>query len=81
MPHVITQACCIDGACGYAWPVDFIQPSPDERGVAAAEVLLIGPEACVDCGAFVDSCPVGAIAALSKRTEDQLPFSELSAGL
>ncbi|PRC59689.1 ferredoxin, partial [Mycobacterium sp. ITM-2017-0098] len=37
------------------------------------------PVACVDCGACVSACPVGAIAADSKLTPDQLPFVELNA--
>jgi NAD-dependent dihydropyrimidine dehydrogenase PreA subunit len=58
MPHVITQACCSDGSCVYACPVNCIHPSPDEPDFAAAEMLYIDPDACVDCGACEDHCHV-----------------------
>ncbi|GAS96540.1 ferredoxin/ferredoxin--NADP reductase [Mycolicibacterium canariasense] len=56
-----------------------IHPSPDEPGFATAEMLYIDPDACVDCGACVSACPVGAIAPDSRLTENQLPFIELNA--
>ena len=61
MPHVITQSCCTTGP-GLRVPVNCIHPSPDEPGFATAEMLYIDPVACVDCGACVSACPVGAIA-------------------
>ena len=56
-----------------------IHPSPDEPGFATAEMLYIDPVACVDCGACVSACPVGAIAPDSRLEPKQLPFIELNA--
>jgi ferredoxin--NADP+ reductase len=59
--------------------VNCIHPSPDEPGFATAEMLYIDPAACVDCGACVSACPVGAIAPESVLEPKQLPFVELNA--
>jgi ferredoxin--NADP+ reductase len=59
--------------------VNCIHPSPDEPGFATAEMLYIDPAACVDCGACVSACPVGAIAPDSRLEPKQLPFIELNA--
>jgi ferredoxin--NADP+ reductase len=59
--------------------VNCIHPSPDEPGFATAEMLYIDPVACVDCGACVSACPVGAIAPDTKLEPKQLPFIELNA--
>jgi ferredoxin--NADP+ reductase len=59
--------------------VNCIHPSPDEPGFATAEMLYIDPAACVDCGACVSACPVGAIAPDTKLAPEQLPFVELNA--
>jgi ferredoxin--NADP+ reductase len=59
--------------------VNCIHPSPDEPGFATAEMLYIDPVACVDCGACVSACPVGAIAPDTKLEPKQLPFVELNA--
>jgi ferredoxin/flavodoxin---NADP+ reductase len=42
-------------------------------------MLYIDPDACVDCGACVSACPVGAIAPDSRLEPEQLPFIELNA--
>ena len=42
-------------------------------------MLYIDPVACVDCGACVCACPVGAIAPATKLEPEQLPFIELNA--
>jgi ferredoxin--NADP+ reductase len=59
--------------------VNCIHPSPDEPGFATAEMLYIDPVACVDWGACVSACPVGAIAPDTKLEPDQLPFVALNA--
>jgi ferredoxin--NADP+ reductase len=59
--------------------VNCIHPSPDEPGFATAEMLYIDPAACVDCGACVSACPVGAIAPTTQLEPEQLPFIELNA--
>jgi len=59
--------------------VNCIHPSPDEPGFATAEMLYIDPAACVDCGACVSACPVGAIAPDTRVEPKQLPFIELNA--
>jgi ferredoxin--NADP+ reductase len=59
--------------------VNCIHPSPDEPGFATAEMLYIDPAACVDCGACVSACPVGAIAPDTRLEPKQLPFIELNA--
>jgi ferredoxin--NADP+ reductase len=59
--------------------VNCIHPSPDEPAFATAEMLFIDPAACVDCGACVSACPVGAIAPETQLEPKQLPFVELNA--
>lgn len=63
----------------YACPVNCIHPTPDEPGFATAEMLYIDPVACVDCGACVSACPVGAIAPVTRLAAEQLPFVEINA--
>jgi ferredoxin--NADP+ reductase len=64
----------------YSCPVNCIHPSPDEPEFATAEMLYIDPAACVDCGACVSACPVGAIGPDSRLTPAQLPFIAVNAG-
>lgn len=79
MTHVVTQACCGDGSCVFACPVNAIHPTPDEPDFGTAEMLYIDPVSCVDCGACITACPVGAISAQDKLAEAQLPFVDINA--
>ncbi|QQG95978.1 FAD-dependent oxidoreductase [Mycobacteroides chelonae] len=78
MPHVVTQACCNEGSCVYACPVNCIHPTPDEPDFLKAEMLHIDASACVDCGACVAACPVDAIKPDSVLKEEQLPFLRIN---
>ncbi len=70
MPHYITETCIgtKDTSCVDVCPVDCIHPRKDEPDFAAAEMLYIDPNTCIDCGLCVDECPVKAI-----FSEDDLP--------
>jgi ferredoxin len=63
MPFIITDPCIEtkDTACVDVCPVDCIHPRKDEPEFAAAAMLYIHPEECIDCGACVPACPVAAI--------------------
>ena len=63
MPFIITDPCIEtkDTACVDVCPVDCIHPRKDEAEFAAATMLYIHPEECIDCGACVPACPVAAI--------------------
>ncbi len=63
MPFIITDPCIDtkDTACVDVCPVDCIHPRKDEAEFAAARMLYIHPEECIDCGACVPACPVAAI--------------------
>ena len=50
-------------------PVDCIHPRKDEPEFAAAEMLYIHPDECIDCGACVPACPVEAIFALDETPD------------
>lgn len=67
MTFVITQNCCNDASCVPVCPVDCIRPVPTGGGIDSS-MLYIDPDTCVDCGACLAECPVGAI-----YFEDDLP--------
>ncbi|MEH3142123.1 MAG: FAD-dependent oxidoreductase [Mycobacterium kyogaense] len=79
MAYVITQNCCSDASCLAACPVGCIHPRPDEPGFGTAEILHIDPEACIDCGACADVCPVDAILPDTGLRDDQRWFAEANA--
>ena len=70
MAYIIAEPCVNtkDTACVDVCPVDCIHPRKDEPAFAAADMLYIDPETCIDCGLCVDECPVDAI-----FNEDDLP--------
>ena len=74
MAHVITRQCAgtCDTACATVCPVECIAGPVDlallretplaERGVRFPGLqLYIDPDECIDCGACLGECPVGAI--------------------
>jgi NAD-dependent dihydropyrimidine dehydrogenase PreA subunit len=63
-----------DSACVDVCPVDCIHPRKDEPGFAAASMLYIHPDECIDCGACVPACPVDAIFALDETPEKWVAF-------
>ena len=62
MPHIVAEPCvkCRYTDCVTVCPVDCFHEE--------AEMLLIDPEVCIDCGACIPECPVQAIYA-----EDDVP--------
>ncbi len=63
MAYVIAEPCIDvkDTACVDVCPMDCIHPRRDEPDYSAAPQLFIDPDECIDCGACVAECPVGAI--------------------
>ena len=68
MAYIICEPCVgtKDTACVDVCPVDCIHPRKDEAGFAAAQMLYIHPDECIDCGACVPACPVDAIFSLDE---------------
>ena len=83
MAHIIAQPCIgtKDTACVAVCPVDCIHPTKDEADFAAAEMLYIDPESCIDCGACVPECPVEAIYYEDDVPADQREFIALNADM
>ena len=67
MPHIVTQPCikCKYTDCVTVCPVDCFHED--------AEMLVIDPEVCIDCGACIPECPVQAI-----FTEEDVPGKDKS---
>lgn len=77
MAFVITQNCCADASCVPVCPVDCIRPVPDPD--TPTESLYIHPESCVDCGACLRVCPVGAIYYEDDLPDTQARFRDINA--
>jgi NAD-dependent dihydropyrimidine dehydrogenase PreA subunit len=75
MAYVITQPCIgsKDESCVEVCPVDCIHS--DE----GSEMNYIDPEACIDCGACVDTCPVSAIYPRDSVPEEWRSFIQVNA--
>jgi len=73
MAHVVTEPCvkCKYTDCVTVCPVDCFHED--------AEMLVIDPEVCIDCGACIPECPVQAIFTEDDVTEDQKKWIEINA--
>ncbi len=80
MSHYIAEPCIgtKDTACVAVCPVDCIHPTKDEPDFAAAEMLYIDPDTCIDCGLCVDECPVKAIFPEEDLPEEWKRFIEVN---
>ena len=76
LAYIICEPCIgtKDTACVDVCPVDCIHPRKDEPGFAAAEMLYIHPDECIDCGACVPACPVEAIFSLDETPSKWTSF-------
>jgi ferredoxin len=76
MAYIICEPCIgtKDTACVDVCPVDCIHPRKDEAAFAAAEMLYIHPDECIDCGACVPACPVEAIYPLDETPQQWSAF-------
>jgi NAD-dependent dihydropyrimidine dehydrogenase PreA subunit len=74
--YIICEPCIgtKDTACVDVCPVDCIHPRKDEPAFAAAEMLYIHPDECIDCGACVPACPVEAIFSLDETPHKWAEF-------
>ncbi|HZZ44199.1 MAG TPA: ferredoxin family protein [Tepidisphaeraceae bacterium] len=63
MAFVIALPCIgvKDTACVAVCPMDCIHPTKDDPNFAAAQMLHIDPDNCIDCALCVDECPAKAI--------------------
>lgn len=75
MTHVVTESCinCKYTDCVDVCPVDAFHEGPN--------MLVIDPDACIDCALCVAECPVNAIFAEDDVPADQQKFIPLNAEL
>ncbi|MFJ8039741.1 4Fe-4S binding protein [Kitasatospora sp. NPDC096147] len=78
MAYAITRSCCNDATCVAVCPVNCIHPTPDEPDFGRTDLLYIDPDACIDCGACADACPVEAIKVTDELTGPDRVFVELN---
>ncbi len=73
MAHVVCEPCvgCKYTDCVAVCPVDCFHED--------AEMLVIDPETCIDCGACIPECPVEAIFAEEDVPEKWQSYIELNA--
>ncbi|MCP4639945.1 MAG: ferredoxin family protein [bacterium] len=72
MTHVVTEPCikCKFTDCVAVCPVDCFHEG--------ANMLVINPDECIDCGACVDECPVSAIYPEEDLPEKWQDFMDLN---
>ncbi len=73
MAYVVTEPCirCKYTDCVVVCPVDCFHEGPN--------LLVIDPEACIDCALCESECPVDAIFPDDEVPEDQRDFLEINA--
>ena len=81
MAHIIAEPCIgtKDTACVEVCPVDCIHPTTDESTNAEGEQLFIDPDTCIDCGLYVDECPVQAIFPEEDLPEEWTKYIQINA--
>ncbi|WP_392424526.1 4Fe-4S binding protein [Barrientosiimonas humi] len=79
MTFVITQSCCADASCVSVCPVNCIHPTPDEPDFGHVDTLYVDPSVCIDCGACLDACPVGAARPADSLVGREKRFVEINA--
>jgi len=74
VPHVIGEACIgtTDQSCVAVCPVDCIHDS-------GHNLYVIDPGECIDCGACIEECPVGAISTDEDSRPGWQPFAAINA--
>lgn len=79
MSYVIVGSCVNDAVCTEVCPVNCIQPTPDARDFATAEMLYINPALCIDCHACAEACPVDAIYPAERLPPEWSAYREINA--
>ena len=72
MSHIVTEPCI---KCKYT---DCVAVCPVDCFHEGANMLVIDPDECIDCGACVDECPVHAIYPEEDLPEKWRNFIELN---
>ncbi|MCK5548504.1 MAG: ferredoxin family protein [Thermoplasmata archaeon] len=76
MAYVIGEKCLGEkyGLCAEVCPVECIHPG-EYKG---EELMVVDPDECIDCGACVPACPIGAIA---ESVDDDPEWAKINAEL